>query len=102
MKPNQYNPTAREAFGRSLIDIGVAIFKNLMLVFTVIPLAALLKAALGGDETDGSVIHGLLSLSGGSQVLILGFIIASFVIGHIFRKEGLRHLHELEQDGDVT
>lgn len=50
MKPNEYNPKAREAFGKSLIDIGVAIFKGIMLLFTLAPLSFLLKGALDGSD----------------------------------------------------
>jgi hypothetical protein len=32
MNPNNYNPKAREAFAKSLIDIGVAIFKGIVLL----------------------------------------------------------------------
>ncbi|WP_158522946.1 hypothetical protein [Pseudoalteromonas arctica] len=55
MKPEDYNPKAKEAFGKSLIDIGVAIFKGIILLFTVVPLAAILQIAINGNKKSVSL-----------------------------------------------
>lgn len=101
MEPEQYNPKAREAFGRSLIEIGVAISKGLILLFTVVPMAAIIKSIFDGSKSI-SLVSVTSSLSVDTQAVILFFIIVSFIAGHFFRKEGLRHLHELEQNEDKT
>lgn len=96
MKPEEYNPKAREAFGQSLIDIGVSIFKAIMLLVTAIPLAALAKGVFLPHEQKVSVWEALVSISPGTQALVFALLIGSFLLGYYFRKEGLRHIHELE------
>ncbi|WP_165856848.1 hypothetical protein [Marinobacter sp. JSM 1782161] len=97
MKPDDYNPMAREAFGRTLIDVGVSIFKSIILLFTVVPLAAILEIVFRNQTDLSSIFEILGALSGSTQLLIIGFLIIGFFAGHWFRKEGLRHLHELEE-----
>lgn len=96
MKPEEYNPKAREAFGQLLIDIGVSIFKAIMLFMTVVPLAALAKGVFLPHEQNVSVWEALVSISPGTQALIFALLIGSFWLGYYFWKEGLRHIHELE------
>lgn len=99
MKPEELNPKAREAFGKSLIDIGVAIFKALMLLITVVPLAALLKAMFVEPTTTISWGSILAPFSGLSGLLIIIFLGASFLLGAHLRQEGIRHIHEIEEEG---
>jgi len=95
MDPNKYNPKAREAFGRSLIDVGVGIFKAIMLFFTTAPLGILLTQAMDGKTVSlGQLWAFIMSPAYWLFLVILAF---SWVIAHYLRKEGLRHLHELEQ-----
>lgn len=96
VKPEDYNPVAREAFGRSLIDIGVSIFKGVVLLLTVVPLAAIFKSAFDRGE-EVSFLAIVNNLSPGTQWLFIGLLGVAFVSGYVFRKEGLRHLHELEE-----
>lgn len=98
MKPNQYNPKAREAFAKSLIDIGVAIFKSIMLLFTVVPLAAIFKSAFDGKATSISLFKIMGSLTSTTQWIILVLLCVAFLLGHYLRKEGLRHLHDIEEE----
>lgn len=100
LKPDSYNPKAREAFAKSLIDIGVSIFKGIMLLFTVVPLAAVLKSALDENDSATSIFSIINSLTIATQALILGLIVIGFVAAHFFRKEGLRHLHEIESSNE--
>lgn len=97
MKPDQYNPKAREAFARSLIDIGAAVFKGIILLVTVVPLTAILKSALDGPGSEVSLFEIIGSLSTKTQVAIFGMMSVGLFVGHVFRKEGLRHLHEIEE-----
>lgn len=96
MKPNEYNPKAREAFGKSLIDIGVAIFKGIMLLFTVVPLSFLLKGALEGSDPQEPMSSLLHFMGSAAYFFFLGVLVLAFLLGYYFRKEGLRHLHEAE------
>ena len=96
MKPEDYNPKAREAFAKSLIDIGAAIFKSLMLLITVVPVSLVVKAALDGKDLNVSFLGMWQSFSNGTALAIGSFILIGILVGYYFRKEGLRHLHELE------
>lgn len=97
MKPEQYNPKAREAFGKSLIDIGVAIFKSIILLITVVPISVIFKGAIEGNESKSSVFEILNSISDTTLISIVILVFAAFLIGHYFRKKGLRHIHETEE-----
>lgn len=97
MKPEQYNPRAKEAFAKSLIDIGVTVFKSIILLITVVPLAALIKGTIGGAK-EISVFQILGSLSHTTLSAISVLLAVGFFVGHYLRKEGLRHLHELEEN----
>ncbi|MCE9686661.1 hypothetical protein LZP73_10630 [Shewanella sp. AS16] len=97
MKPNNYNPKAKEAFGRSLIDIGVAIFKGLMLLFTVAPASIIVKDVFEDGTSKISLYEALANMSTPTYYMFLGIILIGFLIGHVFRKEGLRYLHEAEE-----
>ena len=98
MKPDKYNPKAREAFGKSLIDIGVAIFKGIILLVTVVPITVIAKSAFEGTSTSISVFEILGSMSNETLWSLMGLILVAFFGGHYLRKEGLRHIHELEID----
>jgi len=96
MKPDNYNPMAREAFAKSLIDIGVTIFKGIILLFTVVPLVLIFKSVFDGAATNVSFLDVYISLSPVTRIVFLVLLGVSGVAGHLFRKEGLRHLHEIE------
>ncbi len=98
MKPENLNPKAREAFAKSLIDTGVAMFKALMLLITVVPIAALFKAASTSLGKSVSFIEILAPLSGVTGFLIMLFMVLSFGFGGWLRQEGIRHIHEIEEN----
>ncbi len=94
MNPKNYNPKAREAFAKSLIDIGVGIFKSIMTLVIIVPITFILKGALEGKKD-------FYALSNVSDPLFNSFIalmVIGFCLGYYFRREGLRHLHELENN----
>ena len=96
MKLEEYNPKAREAFAKSLIDIGVAIFKSIMLLVTVVPASVVVKAILDGKKLNVSLLSISQALSSGTVLVFSSFALVGILVGYYFRKEGLRHLHELE------
>jgi hypothetical protein len=98
MKPDDYNPKAREAFGKSLIDISVAIFKGIILLFTVVPLATILQTAINGNKQSVSLFDMMASLSTATQWTFIGLLAVGFFAALSLRKEGLRHIHELESE----
>lgn len=98
MRPEDLNPKAREAFAKTLIEVGVSIFKGIILLFTVVPVTAILKSAFDGVAVDVSLLKMIGSMSVGMYVILLSFLIAAFLVGHLFRREGLRHLHEIDSD----
>lgn len=98
MKPEKLNPKAREAFAKTLIDVGVSVFKGIILLLTVIPIAAIFKSAFDGVSIEVSLIKIIGSMTISTYITLLALLITAFFIGHLFRKEGLRHLHEIEND----
>jgi hypothetical protein len=96
LKPEEYNPKAREAFGKSLIDIGVSIFKGIMLLFTIVPLTFMLKVAVDGSSKSISFIDLFSFMSTSTYLIFLAVLFCAFFLGYYFRKEGLRHIHEIE------
>ncbi len=97
MKPESMNPKAREALGKSLIDIGVAIFKSLMLLVTVVPLAALLKVVYSSPPTPIDWSSYIAPLSGITGFATLVFLLLAFLLAGYLRNEGIRHIHEMEE-----
>ncbi|MCG7904281.1 MAG: hypothetical protein JAY60_17890 [Candidatus Thiodiazotropha weberae] len=97
MKISEYNPKAREAFGNSLVDIGVAIYKGLIVLFTVVPITVILKASLENHTQNVSIFTPFERMSSVTYLTLIVFLIAAFVAGHFFRREGLKHIHESEQ-----
>jgi hypothetical protein len=95
MRPDQYNPKAREAFGKSLINIGDNIFKSLMLLFTIAPLTFILKVAAERNQQI-SLGELFVFLSPESYLAFLTLMTIAFLLALYFRKEGLGHLHALE------
>ncbi|OYD21015.1 hypothetical protein [Oceanimonas baumannii] len=96
MKVEDYNPKAREVFGKTLIDISVAIFKGLMLLVTIVPLGFIAKATVEKGDDPLSFIEFVGSMSRDTYFMFSGLLIISFVLGHCLRKEGLKHIHESE------
>jgi len=97
LKPEEYSPKAREAFGKSLIDIGVGIFKGIMLLFTVAPLTFMLRGAVDGSTQGISLASLFAFMSTPTYLVFLAVLAGAFVLGLYFRKEGLRHIHEIEK-----
>jgi len=95
VRPEKYTPKAREAFGKSMLDIGDSILKGIILLFTLAPLTYLAQAA--GEGKAGASMKELLAfMSTGGYFVFLGLLIVSFFVGHIFRLQGLKHIHEAE------
>ena len=94
MKVSQLNPKAREAFGKSLVDVGVGIFKGIMLLFTVAPMTFLLKSGLEGANAVEALAKFWGFMRSPMYFAFLGFLLAAFFVGEKFRREGLRHIHE--------
>ena len=97
MKVCEYNAKAREAFGKSLVDIGVAIYKGLIVLFTVVPITVILKASLENETQNISIFTPFERMSSATYFTLIVFLITAFVAGHLFRSEGLKHIHESEQ-----
>jgi len=97
MKLEDYNDKAKEAFAKSLIDIGVAIFKSMILTIMVLPVTLIVKTTIDGGNSEISVIQILSSMSGITYATFLSFIIFAFFSGYYFRKEGLKILNTIDE-----
>ncbi|TMO88104.1 hypothetical protein [Pseudoalteromonas ruthenica] len=96
MNPNDYNLLAREAYAKSLIDVGVSIFKGIMLLCTVVPLAAVMNNIFNDSEKKVSILEVLNSVTLSNQAIIVGLLITAFILAWYLRYEGLRHLYEIQ------
>ena len=97
MKLKRYNPKAREALGKTYIDIGVSIFKGVILLFTVLPITVILKTLFDDKNQPVSLLKLISSMTFGTYILLLIFVTFSMFIGAYFRDEGLKHIHEAEK-----
>tara|TARA_R110002096_G_C14590172_1_gene721926 strand:+ start:1532 stop:1834 length:303 start_codon:yes stop_codon:yes gene_type:complete len=96
MEIDDYNPKAREAFGKSLVDIGVSIYKGIIILFTIVPITVILKTTLSNNPKDTNLIMIFGNMSVSNYVTLIVFLIAAFLAAHFFRSEGLKHIHESE------
>ena len=98
MKIEDYSPKAREDFGKSLVDIGVSIYKGLILLFTVIPISVLLCSGLSANGEDISIFTPFESMSNATYLTLMAFLVVAFLLGHVFRSAGLKHIHASEHE----
>ncbi|GLO61049.1 hypothetical protein MACH09_15570 [Vibrio sp. MACH09] len=96
MKADDYNPKAREVFGKTLVDTGVSIYKGLILLLTIVPLSFIAKVTVEKDKISLSFLEFIGSMSFATYVIFLSLLAISFVLAYYLRKEGLRHIHESE------
>ncbi|WP_155826457.1 hypothetical protein [Vreelandella zhanjiangensis] len=96
MKIEEYNSKAREAFGKTLVELGVAVFKGIILLITIIPLGFIAKTIAEENENPISFIEFISSMSNETYLTFIILLSISFILGHALRKEGLRHIHESE------
>ena len=103
MKLKDMNSKAREAFAKSQIDIGVAIFKSIMLLVTTVPIALFIQGGFASEKSTDpiSVVKVIQSFSTESQILIgLLFCFALFA-GHNLRSTGIKILNEIEDETEL-
>lgn len=71
-------------------------FKSTMLLFTAVPITLIFKNAMKEGSTQISIADAIGGMSTQTYFVFLALLSAAFIGGHLFRKEGLRHLHEIE------
>jgi hypothetical protein len=67
-----------------------------MLLFTAVPIASIFKAAIINESTEVPIWAAITNMSDGSYIALMVFLGVAFIAGHWLRREGLRHLHEME------
>ncbi len=97
MKIKNLSPKARKAFGQSQIDAGMAIFKAFLLLVTVLPVSFILKSLADNKDTEVTLVSSIEKMSPGVYFMLMGFIFLSLASGWLLRKNGLKHIHEAEQ-----
>ena len=96
MKIEDYNPKAREALGKNLVDISLAINKGIILLITIIPLGYIAKTVVVGAGDPIGFIEFVSKMSFSTYTAFLNLLIISFSLGYVFREKGLKHIHESE------
>ncbi len=94
MKVEDLNPKAKEAFAKSLIDIGVAIFKTILLLVVVVPITMVAKGIFSDAEVTIGTLAGQFNFL--SYALYLSLILVALFLGNHFRAAGLQIFHDLE------
>ena len=95
MKIGDLNDKAKEAFAKSLIDIGVAIFKGIILTLMVLPATLIVKATIENNSSKISIIEILGSMTGPTYISFIALLSIAFFAGHTFRKEGIKLLNTI-------
>jgi len=98
VKWEEYNPKAKEALGKIFIDIGVAIFKGIILLFTVVPVTVILKSVLDKEDKPFSLLSAVASMTFGTYILLVFFVVFSMMAGAHMRDKGLKYIHEAEEE----
>lgn len=95
--PEQLKPKAREAFGNSLIDIGIGLYKGCILLIISAVLTFGLKVTLDEKSFSKSDLEAFLLSPSYFIVLFFFLLIALTLVGGvIFQRLGLHHIHESE------
>ncbi len=97
MKLKELSPKAREAYGHSMIDAGMAIFKALILLVTVVPISVIFKSLTDNKDTQVTLVTAIERMSPGEYFMLMSFFFLSLTLGCIFRRRGLLHIHEAER-----
>ena len=96
MNVSDLNDKAKEAFAKSLIDIGVSIFKGIILTLMVLPATLIVKATIEDNSSKISIVEILGSMSGPTYISFLALLSIAFFAGHLFRKEGVKLLNTID------
>jgi hypothetical protein len=94
----ELNPIAREAFARSGIDVGVAIFKSILLIILVLPISLIAKIVFEGGKVQWSIEAIFSSISPSGWLLFSALILVGLITATYFRDTGVKILHEMEED----
>lgn len=94
MKLSELNSKGKEAFGKSLIDVSTAIFKAMILLFTVVPLVFIVQNLIENKESQTSIKEAFNNMSESTFWLIIFFYGISFFAAHLLRNSGLKQIHE--------
>lgn len=97
MKLSELNPKAKEAFGKSLIDVSTAIFKSMILLFTVVPLIFIVQNVIENKESQISIAEAFQKMSDSTFWLIIVFYTISFFAAYFLKNEGLKQIHEASE-----
>ena len=100
MKVEEYNSEARKAFGKTLIDIGTAIHKAIILLMTVVPITIIFKSLVDENYLKKPILDLVCSIMCDHFFLYLFLLLWSSIamkIGENFRNAGLKHIHEAEE-----
>jgi len=92
------NPKAREAFAKSCIDVGVAIFKSVLLVVFILPMTLVAKAVFDSNQEGISIVHTILSIDSLTWLILLAFIVLGMLAGFFYRDNGLKILDDMENE----
>ena len=101
MKQEDLNPKAREALAKSCIDVGVGIFKAIMLVIFVLPITLIVKDIFDGEGQSITFEQFWQFLSSPAYFVLGLSLVLSMIIGLYIRGMGLKILHQMEESDET-
>ncbi len=99
MKVSELNPTARAAFGQSLVDIGVSVLRAIVMLITVAPLTLAFAWIFQHPGENIGIVEAWFSVSGEVSLSVLACLTLSFAAGLSLRDQGLKHIHRASEAG---
>jgi len=97
VKFDDLNNKGKEAFANSLIEVGVSLFKGVMITIFVLPITLIIKSGIDGKSSSITPQQILSILDGTTYLTLLSFLVGAILIGLYFRHEGLRLLNKIEE-----
>jgi uncharacterized protein YvpB len=91
-KVKNYNPKAKEAFGKSLVDISVSIYKNLIILILITPITFLTTNIF----KNTTIILPFINMESNSIYLIGLIFLIAILIAEWIRNTGLYYINEVE------
>ena len=97
-RQEELNPKAREAFAKSSIDVGVAIFKSVLLVVFILPITLIVKAVFDSGGEKVSILDIVTSIDVFTWFFLGLFILVGMLVGYFYRDGGVKILDEMENE----
>ena len=98
MSEKEYSKEAKQALGKSRIDIGVSIYKSVLLSLTTVPIMIILNSILTQKSGMLTILKIIKSLPFQDLIFIGCFYIIAIIAAEGLRSSGLKQINESHSD----